>query len=381
MVIRTGTGSPPAQPRSPSAAAETRSSTETQSERGVALPACRRDSARRLSTRPASRVPSSTTAALSSDRSWAVSESAPSACPAATTAVNGVRRSWETARSRAVLMSSDRRSAAVSTRSACMASRRWAMATSASSVGTTWVRSRCSVSGGRLAGTSSVAICSPSTPRSASAVRRRSADPGAGWPAPAAPAGTGSIAAELSPSASATRRAALPRAACVSSPSSSSWASAAARSASARRRSASSARERASSASALANNATIMNAARATQLRPSTIVNLPVGGMWKKLNAARTEQRGEQSQRDAPVGGDEQHRRQVDHAEGHHRRDLAQEVDGQGRQRHGGDRRNDAGAAPRPLAQGGGAQLRPPPAQGRAADRRRHPGGGHHAPP
>ena len=42
---------------------------ETQSERGVALPACSRDSASRLSTSPARRVPSSTTAVLSSVRS------------------------------------------------------------------------------------------------------------------------------------------------------------------------------------------------------------------------------------------------------------------------------------------------------------------------
>ena len=186
-------------------------------------------------------------------------------------------------------MSSERRRAAVSTSSACMASRRWAMATSASSVGTTCVRSRCSVSGGRLAGTSSVAICSPSTPCSGSAdptgIRR--------WRQGAMRVRRGADGRGLarsppsdSSSASATRRAALAKAACVSSPSSSSWARAAARSASARRRSASSARERASSARALANSATIMNAARATQLRPSTIVNSPVGGMWKKLNAA-----------------------------------------------------------------------------------------------
>jgi len=36
----------------------------------------------------------------------------------------------------------------------------------------------------------------------------------------------------------------------------------------------------------LATTATIVNAASATQLRPSTIVNRPVGGMWKKLKAA-----------------------------------------------------------------------------------------------
>ena len=58
------------------------------------------------------------------------------------------------------------------------------------------------------------------------------------------------------------------------------------RSASRRRCSASLARERASSATALATTAATRKIASATQFWPSAIVKRPVGGRWKKLNAA-----------------------------------------------------------------------------------------------
>ena len=43
---------------------------------------------------------------------------------------------------------------------------------------------------------------------------------------------------------------------------------------------------RAASASVLATTAATRNTTSATQFSPSAIVNWPVGGMWKKLNAA-----------------------------------------------------------------------------------------------
>ena len=97
-----------------------------------------------------------------------------------------------------------------------------------------------------------------------------------------------SIAADASPSASATRRAALPqRVAGCRSPASSSRASAAARSAS-RAPPLGLERARAGQLGHRARRpaATITNAASATQLRLSAIVNWPAGGRWKKLNAA-----------------------------------------------------------------------------------------------
>ena len=70
------------------------------------------------------------------------------------------------------------------------------------------------------------------------------------------------------------------------SPPSSRRAISADRSASRLRRSASSARARAAPASELTTAAATRKTASATQFSPSAIVNSPVGGMWKKLNAA-----------------------------------------------------------------------------------------------
>ncbi len=93
-------------------------------------------------------------------------------------------------------------------------------------------------------------------------------------------------AAEGSSRAVQIRSAATGSAASRLGPPSSVRASSAIRSASRRRASASCARLRASSASVLAIAAVTKNAASATQLRESAMVNRPVGGMWKKLKAA-----------------------------------------------------------------------------------------------
>ena len=60
----------------------------------------------------------------------------------------------------------------------------------------------------------------------------------------------------------------------------------AARSASSRRRSASAVRVRARSATADATDAATRKTPSATQCAESSIISRPVGGMWKKLNAA-----------------------------------------------------------------------------------------------
>ncbi len=109
--------------------------------------------------------PPSTTAALSSARSSAVSESLPSAWPAATIAVTGVRRSWETARSSAVLTSSLRRRAARLDRFGLQRVAAQGDRDERSERGHDVAScSRCSVSTGRSRGTSSVATWEPSAP-------------------------------------------------------------------------------------------------------------------------------------------------------------------------------------------------------------------------
>ena len=71
-----------------------------------------------------------------------------------------------------------------------------------------------------------------------------------------------------------------------SAPPSRSRAISAVRSASRRRVSASSARARAESANALIATAAMKNTASANQCSPSRMVKPPVGGMWKKFQAA-----------------------------------------------------------------------------------------------
>ena len=98
--------------------------------------------------------------------------------------------------------------------------------------------------------------------------------------------GSSTTAAESIRSASAIRLAAgasTPRGSGVPS---SSRASSAARSASRRRSSASCARARAWPERVETTAAATRNTTSATQFSPSAIVNWPVGGMWKKLNAA-----------------------------------------------------------------------------------------------
>ena len=72
----------------------------------------------------------------------------------------------------------------------------------------------------------------------------------------------------------------------------------------------------------------------ATQFSPSAIVKPPVGGMWKKFQAAALMHRGEQAQPEAPVARHEQHGERVDDARGDDRHDLAQGVDQQRDDRH-----------------------------------------------
>ena len=188
-------------------------------------------------------------------------------------------------------MSSLRRSAAVSTASACIASRRSAIATSASSVGTTRVAS-CSL--GRppasSRGTSRVAIWRAvgvaQRQRGAAARRRRRdaeldrrraqperlRDPARGGRQ--RPVG---VLAEQQLARQRRREVGLGAPALGLG-----------------------ARARASSAIVPATSATTMNAASATQLRLSAIVKRPTGGRWKKLNAAALEQRGERARAPGP---------------------------------------------------------------------------------
>ena len=98
-----------------SSAASITSSIEVQSRDGSAVPVRSRDRSSRLSTSEARRSESSTIASRSSSLSLSVIVGELSASAAARIAVIGVRRSWETVRRRAVLMSSLRRRASVST--------------------------------------------------------------------------------------------------------------------------------------------------------------------------------------------------------------------------------------------------------------------------
>ena len=103
-------------------------------------------------SRPASPAMSATSSRCSAGDS----DAEPSAPAAVRIAVSGERRSCETARSSAVLSTSERRSALVSTTSRCSASRSTAAPRMASSAGTTRCCRRSRTAGGRPAGTSSV---------------------------------------------------------------------------------------------------------------------------------------------------------------------------------------------------------------------------------
>ena len=98
-----------------SIAASMTSSMEVQSVDGSAVPVRSLERSSRLSTSPASRSESSMIASRRSARSSSSIVGEVSASAAARIAVIGVRRSWETVRSRAVLISSLRRRASVST--------------------------------------------------------------------------------------------------------------------------------------------------------------------------------------------------------------------------------------------------------------------------
>ena len=151
--IRTRSSPAPAS----SIAARITSSSEIQSARGSAAPACSRERSSSWSTSRVSRALSWAIASVSSTRSASVSAGEDSASPEATIAVSGERRSCETDRSTAVLISSLRRSALVSTTSRVSRSRSSAAASSASRAGAT--RSR--ATSATAAGTTSVP-CSPS---------------------------------------------------------------------------------------------------------------------------------------------------------------------------------------------------------------------------
>ena len=240
-------------------------------------------------------------------------------------AVSGDRRSWETARSTAVLITSLRRSASVSTTSAWRPSRSSAAASSASSDGTMRSCSRRSVVSGRSDGTSSVPIWRlPS--RRGKAIRL-------------VPASTldGSMAADGTSRVWARRRATSDSDGPRAPPWSSSRAISAARSASRRRSSASAARARASSEIELARIAAMRKTTSATQFSESAIVNRPVGGMWKKLKASALATAVATPSHGAPDPGDQQDRDEVDDAERQRRGDLLERVEEQRRQRDGAD--------------------------------------------
>ena len=93
----------------------------------------------------------------------------------------------------------------------------------------------------------------------------------------------------------------------------------------------------------------------ATQLRESWIVNWPVGGRWKKLNAAALDDGGGDAQPTAPDDRDDQHGGQVDDAQRGQRRDFLERVDDQRAQRDGGERDQDAD----PREGGSGASRKP----------------------
>ncbi len=135
-----------------SRAASITSSIDVQSREGSAVPVRRRDRSSRLSTSAASRSESSTIAARSSCLSASVMVGELSISAAARIAVSGVRRSCDTVRSSAVLMSSLRRSASVSTVVRTSASRSIAAASRASRPGTSRSCTRARDSGSISAG-------------------------------------------------------------------------------------------------------------------------------------------------------------------------------------------------------------------------------------
>ena len=59
---------------------------------------------------------------------------------------------------------------------------------------------------------------------------------------------------------------------------------------------------------------------------------LPVGGMWKKLNASGARHGGEEAEPKPPVGGHDEDREHVDDPGGDDRRDLPQRIDHSGRE-------------------------------------------------
>ena len=130
-----------------------------------------------MSTSAESRCASSTTTRPSSSRSPRSSPGERTAWPAVMIAVSGVRRSCDTARSSAVLMTSERRSACVSTTSACSRSRSSAARSSASSAGATRSRTRARIAASSPPGPSSSSASWP-LPRSSFTPRRASASLG-----------------------------------------------------------------------------------------------------------------------------------------------------------------------------------------------------------
>ena len=224
-----------------SIAASMTSSMEVQSVDGSAVPVRSLERSSRLSTSPASRSESSMIASRRSARSSSSIVGEVSASAAARIAVIGVRRSWETVRSRAVLISSLRRRASVSTVAPSRDSRSIAAASRASSAGHQRLSSRSRLSGSIPAGTTSVprrlrsCVSGESEPPRLIRRPRRAAAPPKAARAPWR-------SARLPPERGVEARAAP----------SSVRASSAIRSASRRRASASCARLRASSASVLA---------------------------------------------------------------------------------------------------------------------------------
>ena len=148
---------PAGRPRS-SIAARTTSSTEHHSRWGSAASASRRERSSRSSISRDRRCASTPTASASSPRSASVRLGERKASALVRIAVSGERRSCETLRRSAVLITSLRRSAAVSTTSACSPSRSSAAASSASSDGATRACTRRSVASGAPAGSTSVPI-------------------------------------------------------------------------------------------------------------------------------------------------------------------------------------------------------------------------------
>ena len=251
-------------------------------------------------------------------------------------AVIGDRRSWLTDRSSAVLMTSLRRSARVSTTSPSSASRSWAAASNASSCGTARSCARRSTSSGRSAGSSSVPICTASS-RSGNATRRSSPS-----------TGRSSIAADGTPSAPARRCEATGRTLERSSPAEQqpgelrgeiglATALLGLLRAMARRL-----RERAG------DERHDQNTASATQFCASAIVKRPVGGRWNQLKASAPRIAVAVPSTRAPSDGHHEDGDEVDDDERRDGRDLLQREDDQRGERDAHDRGDDPqpGAGP-----------------------------------